>query len=263
MFCARTVLATSLALLLSLGFVPFAFGATIQYTTSPGDNIGGETVHALGTFTTSANNISVILQNLQADPTSPKSIIYDVFFTVSTGQNSGSISSTTGIERTVNSGGTYSDTGTVNVIDWTLATSGAQLHLDRLSAGGQPAHGVIGPPNSGSGKYDAANGSIAGNGPHNPFWAGTADFELNVPGVTAASTITAVAFSFNTTAGNNITAVVVPEPSAAVLAGMAGLLMASVYIFRRHAIGRLKVVPLTLAPRSRHGKGLRTLGRRG
>ena len=209
--------------LLITSLTSIAQGTTIQYSTSPGDNISGEAVHALATFTTSNNTIDVVLQNLQADPTSPKSIIYDVFFTVSTGQNSGSITSTTGIERTVNGGGMFTDTGTVNVIDWGLFTSGSQLHLDRLSAGGQPAHGVIGPPNSSSGKYDAANGSIAGNGPHNPFWAGSADFVLSVPGVTASSTITAATFSFNTTAGNNIVGVLVPEPASIALLSLAAV----------------------------------------
>ncbi len=206
--------------IIALGFVisgllnAAALAAIIQYQTSPGDNIGGEPVNAIARFTSSADTINVNLTNLQADPTSPKSIIYDVFFTVSTGQTSGTITSTTGIERTVNSGGTFSDSGSVNVVDWGLFTSGAQLHLDRLGAGGQPKHGVIGPPNSGSGKYDAANGSIAGNGPHNPFWGGSADFVLNVSGVTTSSTITAVTFSFNTTPGSNIVGVPVPEPAS-------------------------------------------------
>jgi hypothetical protein len=209
-----------------------ATATTIQYSTPTGSTIGGEAVNALATFTTSANTVEVKLDNLEANPISPKSIIYDIFFTLSTGQTAGTISSTTGIERTVNSGGTYTDSALVNVVDWALVASGTQLHLDRLSAGGQPAHGVIGPPNNSTGKYDAAGGAIAGNGPHNPFWGGSADFILNVPGVTDATTITAATFSFNTTAGSNIAAVPVldpvPEPSTITLLafGTLGLLFA-------------------------------------
>ncbi len=114
-------------LLLTASLITSAYGTTIQYGTSPGDNIGGEAVDAQATFTTSTNSINVTLQNLEADPISPKSVIYDVFFTVSTGQNSGSITSTTGIERTVNGDGTFSDSGTVNVVDWGLFTIGNSI----------------------------------------------------------------------------------------------------------------------------------------
>jgi hypothetical protein len=226
MLCrARFVSTFALGFALSGLLDTAALAAVIQYQTSPGDNIDGESVHALATFTSSTDTINVNLTNLQTDPISPKSIIYDVFFTVSTGQTTGTIASTTGIERTVNGDGTFSDSGSVNVVDWGLFTSGAQLHLDRLAAGGQPAHGVIGPPNSGSGIYDAAGGSITGNVPHNPFWGGSADFVLNVPGVTASSTITAVTFSFNTTAGSNIVAVPVPEPASIAILAAGGVLL--------------------------------------
>src|SRR5262245_49848737 len=136
-----------------------AWGTTIQYQTMPGATIGGEPVSARATFTTSADTISIKLENLQADPNSVKSVLYDVLFSVSTGQNTGTITSTTGIERTVGTGGTYTDNGPINLVDWGLFTSGTQLHLDRLGAPGQKHHGIIGPPNSVSGEYDNASGS--------------------------------------------------------------------------------------------------------
>jgi hypothetical protein len=195
-----------------------AFAAIIQYQTSPGDNVDGEPVNALATFTTSSDTISIKLQNLQADPSSPKSIIYDVLFTLSTGENAGTITSTTGIERTVHGDATFSDSGAVDVVDWGLFTSAGQLHLDRLGAPGQKKHGVIGPPNSGTGEYTAAGGAIAGNDPHNPFWAESAEFVLNVPGVTAATTVTAATFSFNTTPGSDVPGIHAPEPATLILA---------------------------------------------
>ncbi|MCC7085868.1 MAG: hypothetical protein IT427_12775 [Pirellulales bacterium] len=198
------------------------FGLTIQYQTVPGSTIGGEPVDARATFTTSTDTIAVKIENFQADPISPKSVVYDVLFNVSTGQNTGTITSTTGIERTIISGGTYTDTGLVSNTDWGLFTSGANLHLDRLAAPGQKKHGVIGPPNAGTNKYDAAGGALTG-GPHNPFWGGSADFVLNVPGVTANSSITAISFSFDTSAGNDVPAQLVPEPAGVVL-GSLGLI---------------------------------------
>ena len=71
----------------------------------------------------------------------------------------------------------------------------------------------------------AGAGSIAGNGPHNPFLDGTAMFTLDVPGVTSATTVTSAIFSFGTssdcdlctapgTPRNNPT---VPEPGTYVM----------------------------------------------
>jgi hypothetical protein len=206
-----------------------AWGTTIQFQTLPGATVGGEPVNARATFTTSTDTVSIKLENLQADPNSVKAVIYDVTFRLSTGQNVGTITSTTGIERTVNDDGTFSDTGPINLVDWGLFTTGSQLDLDRILAPGQKHHGVIGPPNSVSGQYDNAGGSIADNNAHVPFWGESADFVLNVPGVTAESAITAATLAFNTTSGNTVTVVPVPEPTSWALACLAvGMLSLSV-----------------------------------
>jgi hypothetical protein len=195
----------------------------------PGATIGGEPVSARATFTTSTDTVSIKLENLQADPNSVKAVVYDVMFSLSTGQTVGTNTSTTGTERTVNDDGTFSDTGPINLVDWGLFTSGSQLDLDRILAPGQKHHGVIGPPNSVSGQYDNANGSIADNNAHVPFWGESADFVLNVPGVTAESSISAATLAFNTTSGDTVNVVPVPEPASWALACLAvGMLSLSV-----------------------------------
>jgi hypothetical protein len=60
--------------------------------------------------------------------------------------------------------------------------------------------------------YTAANGSIAGNGPHNPFLNQTATFSISLAGITASTLITGVTFSFGTTSGINVTGVPSTSP---------------------------------------------------
>jgi hypothetical protein len=96
------------------------------------------------------------------------------------------------------------------------------LKLDVLSGPGHagPAHTLIGDP--GGPTYSAANGSIAGNGPHNPFVHDTPSFTLNFGGFTSDTTIIGVKFQFGTTdsVDHQITGVMTPEPSSVVLMGM-------------------------------------------
>jgi hypothetical protein len=76
--------------------------------------------------------------------------------------------------------------------------------------------------------YSNANGSIAGNDPHNPFLTGTATFDLAVLGLTEASTITSAIFSFGTTEGNDVPGTRVPEPSTGPIFLISGVLAAIV-----------------------------------
>jgi hypothetical protein len=184
-------------------------------------------------FTTSANQIVVVVNNLLVNPTDISQNLSDLFFTVSTGQNSGTINQglSSGTSRTVAGDGSFTDAGTVSPTHWALQTSGSQLLLNDLT-GGQPKQTIIGSPN-GSGVYSNANGSIAGNGPHNPFLFGPVTFTLNVAGVTDSSTITAATFSFGTVAGQDVPGVVVPEPSTAI-AAMFGAVAFIAYGWSRH-----------------------------
>jgi len=159
----------------------------------------GLPVDASATFTTGTGTVTVTLNNLLANPTSVAQLISDISFGLTSGQTSGTLASSVGTDRTVNGNGSFLDGSTGTRTGWQIDTG---LHLTALG-GGQPTELIIGPPD-GSGNYSAANGSIAGNGPHNPFTGLSATFVINVPGVNVDSSVNDIVFSFGTTAGDNV-----------------------------------------------------------
>ena len=194
--------------------------ATITYITPAGSTAGGGPVKASATLTTGAGTLSITLTDLEANPTDVAQTISDLDFMLSDGAVTGTLSSSSGQEITVNGNGTFT-LGSTGSTGWGLNDNvSGGLQLDALGFIG-PANLIIGPP---AGTYSNANGSIAGNGPHNPFLNQTATFNLSIPGVTALTTITSATFSFGTTAGVNVSGVVAtPEPSAVVLVLCGGL----------------------------------------
>jgi PEP-CTERM motif len=135
-------------------------------------------------------------------------LISGLDFTLSTGAATGTLASSSGQQITVNGGGTFVFGSTV-ATGWGLnGNVSGGLQLDALGFIG-PKGLIIGPP--GGSTYRNANGSIAGNGPHNPFLNQTATFVVNVTGVTASTSITGATFLFGTTPGANL--VNAPEPS--------------------------------------------------
>jgi hypothetical protein len=192
----------SLALLGAMLFSASAAEAlSFTFDTPAGSTIGGEPVSAEAVFATLANGtITIALTNNQTNPTSVGQNLSDLGFSLSNpSATSGTLTSSSGMERTVAANGTFTNGPTV-ATGWAL--SGLQLTgLD--GAAETPAHTIIGPPAAG-GTYAAANASIAGNGPHNPFLAGTVNFLLTIPGVTASTIVTGATFSFGTEAGANV-----------------------------------------------------------
>jgi hypothetical protein len=124
-------------------------------------------------------------------------------------------------------------------VGWVYSNTDTTGTLDVLQGPGHagPAHLIIGPPGAG-GTYSNANGSIAGNAPHNPFLNQSAIFGITAPFVSSGTTITGVTFSFGTTEGAaEIQGVpvgtAVPEPGSIALLATATGTLAGYFGWRR------------------------------
>lgn len=211
------VLKLILLLFVAVAFSLPSFASVITIETPTGSTLGGNPVDASATITTGTDTVTITLTNLQADPTSVAQGISDFDFVLSTGQTAGSLSSVSGAAIEVSGTGTVTAFSAPTFANWTLNDNvNGGLQLDALGSG-KPKYLILGLPGTG-GTYDNAGGSIAGNIPHNPFLEGTGTFTVNVPGVTADTTLTGATFSFGTTAGEDVPATV-PEPASLCLLG--------------------------------------------
>jgi hypothetical protein len=221
-----------------VGFAASAAKADIVTFVTPtgSTSTGGDPISASATFTTSGGTLTIVLKDLQGNPKDVAQLISDLSFTVGHGGSLTGSAQTgaTSQEITVNGNGTFS-TGatltTVAAVGWVYTTSSTvDGTLDVLQGPGHagPAHLIIGPP--GGPTYSNANGSIAGNGPHNPFLNQSATFTITGLGINDGTTVTAATFSFGTTEGASLIPGVLsttpaPTPPAFVLGliGAAGL----------------------------------------
>jgi hypothetical protein len=229
-FAERFVLIGSFGLVVLLN----AHGQT--FITPSGSTAGGQAVDASVTFSLGSGTLDVTLKNLEANPTSVIQNLSDFSFILS-GVTGGSLTGASSPAfRTVAGDGSFTDaagpttpTGPTGV-GWVFSTSGSTYTLSVLAAGGAgPAHTLIGPPGSG-GTYSGANGSIAGNTPHNPFLDQSITFVFSIPGVTASTAILDPTFSFGTTAGVDVVGGPIapaPEPPTIflILSGMLAMLI--------------------------------------
>jgi hypothetical protein len=210
-------------LVLCAHFAASASAAVIVFQSPANSTFSGLPVDAQATFTTSANQVQIVLQNLQANPKSVTQALSGIQFTVASGQTSGTISSSSGIERSIS--GTHAgdvSNGSAQPTQWALSTAGSIFTISVLGTPEAPNHTIIGPADA-TGAYSNANSSITGSS-HNPFLGESATFTLSVPGMTSASTISASTFQFNTSPGSTLVANNVPEPAAMTLLGSIGLM---------------------------------------
>jgi hypothetical protein len=220
----NTLLTVALLALVSLAHGT-AKADPISVCTGPGcstTNVSGTIVAGNGTVTITLNN-----DLSQAQVVSVIQNISGVYFQVS-GYTLGAVSlsgssatNSTNISNTnvATPGGAVSPTG------WGAGHDGALISVCVVCSGSFGAGPTAGPEQTiiggtGSGLYPGANGSIAGNNPHNPFLTGTVTFTLVVPGVTVNSTFSNVVIQFGTEATPptpNETQV--PEPASMLLLG--------------------------------------------
>jgi hypothetical protein len=174
----------------------YSFAGT---ATSTASGSSGQ-VNVATQFTLLSNEIDVSIWNYQTNVVGDLSTLNSIDFVLSGGETSGSITGRLGIERTINTGGTYTDTAFTT--GWGLLFPSPHfangLTLTAIT-GGTPHEIIIGPPNA-DGKYDTANNSILNHDPllATPNQATPVKFVLSIPGVTTTTTITAITYDFGT-----------------------------------------------------------------
>ena len=184
--------------------------ALVMVNTPGSSTTGGLSVNARATVTTSANQVTIFLENLQVDPRSVTQAISGFQFHLSSGETVGSLTSSSGVERTIADNGAFTN-GASAASGWSLSKTGSDLKLNLLGMPTAPDHTIIGPPGAGN-LYANANASIK-NGIHSPFFGQSATFTMDIPGVTTATTVTSGVFQFNTSGGNTVPGTTVPEPA--------------------------------------------------
>ena len=221
----------TLAILATLAGSALVASATPVSGSATGTIQGNSVDASYSIAVTSLGTITVTLNNLIVDPTAVIQNISGISFNVSNGSTSGASTANSGNLVDINSSGVIDSGPTASTLSgWGLSQSGLNLYLSSL-----PGTTIIGAPGAG-GTYDQANGSIAGNGPHNPFVYLTATFTITDAGVNADTLFSGVTLYFGT--GPTPLTPNGPPPSAPdggstmVLLGIAGL---GIFAFVRKA----------------------------
>jgi hypothetical protein len=214
----------------SAGASTFSFGVTSTDT-------AGDPISALAVITLSAGGLSLDLENLQLNPKDAGQVISAINITLNGATISASFNGAQPETLVSIAGNKTFATSSGTLAGWSSSHAGSVVSLTTSNT-----DTIIGGP--GGLTYSNANGSIAGNGPHNPFIFEDGLFNLLVGGVTANSIVSGVTINFGT-ATDLVTAQLQPTPVPAALPLFAGGLGLMGFLARRK---KRKALGLLAAP---------------
>ena len=226
--------------------VPFisaiAWATPIQFITPSGSATSDGSVNASVMFAASPGTLTITLTDLLGNPASVGQLLSSLQFSLSSSLGASGSMSSSAQERTVNGDKSFTERATVST-GWALQTSGGGLVMICMICPNNgtpppvnpPAHLIIGAA-ANTGMYANANGSIAGNHPHNPFLDESATFTISNSSITSATAVSNVVFGFGTQFGSEVRAeeslAAVPENNTMLLIGTGLILLGR---FRKHA----------------------------
>jgi hypothetical protein len=213
-----------------------ASGSTITFATSPGSTTSDGSVNAKAVIVTGPGTLTLTLSDLLGNPTSVGQLLSSFEFSLSPSLSALASMNSFAQERRVNSDHSFTEGGTVST-GWALqAAGGGVVFICVICPNNGTPQPTTNPPPShliiGAGAYTNANGSIAGNGPHNPFLDESATFTISDSSITSATVVSNVMFGFGTQFGSQVTGQLsaVPETNTMMLIGAGLILLGS---FRR------------------------------
>jgi hypothetical protein len=212
--------------------------ASLTWIAAHTDPTSEQPVNVSSVFSTQPGTMTIQLSNLEMNPVSDSQNLSGLFFTLEDSFAGITLASAMGDLATIAESGKITNLGAGNLNSWTLisTTEDGKTNV-QLTMLGKPhaTETIIGPADSSTGDYTAANRSISGS-VHNPFVLSNATFTISASGLSTTTVVNAVTFGFGTSAGDyvlstasglatgNAAAVLSPEPISALLL-FSGLVM--------------------------------------
>ena len=187
------------------------YAAAITFTASCascGASGAPDSAQADFTVDSTTGTVTIILTNLlnnnDINPYTAGSLLSGIGFTLTNAVTGPFNHTSTGATVDIAADKTYTAGASQN-LGWALLVNAGFFHFDPLDGSStfNPALTIIGKDSAGgytgAGTYSNANGSIAGNGPHNPFAQNSVTLVVSgIVGLNAQTTINSATFYFGT-----------------------------------------------------------------
>ena len=208
-----------------------ASGTTITYVSPSGSATSDGSVNAKAVFVIGAGTLTLTLSDLLGNPTSVGQLLSNFEFSLSSSLSALAHMNSSAQERMVNADHSFTEGSTIST-GWALQASGGGVVAICMICPNNGTPPPTNPPSHliiGAGAYTNANGSIAGNGPHNPFLDESATFTISDSTITSATAVSNVVFGFGTQFGSEVTGQLsaVPEKNTMLLIGTGLILLGS------------------------------------